>query len=72
LCDRDLVVWVAGQARVVDARDLGVALQPARYLHRSAVLVLHAQAKRLHAAQQQVARVRIDHAAKDVMHQPHL
>src|SRR5262249_44864840 len=65
LLARDLVVGVTFEARVVDALDRWVALEPAGYLERALVLAADAQIQRLHPSQEQVSAVGIQRSAQD-------
>mmetsp|Transcript_13584 Transcript_13584/g.39341 ORF Transcript_13584/g.39341 Transcript_13584/m.39341 type:complete len:481 (-) Transcript_13584:300-1742(-) len=65
------VVWVALQPGVPHSVNLRVRLKAARDLHARRVLALNAQLQRLHASQQQVGCIRVDHAAHDVVELAH-
>eukprot|EP00976_Prorocentrum_cordatum_P092077 1188782-Prorocentrum_minimum.AAC.1 len=68
----DVVLGVALEARVVHFGDLGVRLQAPGQLEGGIVLALDAQLQRLHAAQHQVRRVRINHPPKHPVELAHL
>ena len=69
---RPLVMGVAGQAGIVDLRDLRVPLEPGGDLERALVLGRDPQRERLDAALQQEARVRVGAAAQVDQLVPHL
>jgi len=67
ICRRAMgVILVRFQAGIEDLRDAGMALQEAGDVEGAGVLLADAQFERLHAAQQQISRHRVEARAVDL------